>query len=755
MIQPRVTIATPEEPAPRASTSLTHRAKTRRNRPARAHSRTGRQDLGRDHRRRRAQRPGLRGLSGARRQARAGPRSRQRVGGACTIEEPLPGVRMSPCAYLAGLLHPLVVEELELPARGFRWTPAVNGLFVPFHDGSSVQLWDDDDRCEAEIRTLRPGDVEGWRAMCARHAPAPRCAAARRRRCRRISGSATRPRARRSKSGSATTRKPARLLFDWSMVEFVEHYLRRRAAADRLPRPGRHRHQRQPLRPGHGLDPLPPRLGPAGRNARHVGLRRGRHGHGLVLLLRRRARGRAPSSRRRAGRRRSFPAKASLLEGGERIAAPVVVSNADPRRTLATARRRAPTRPGARASKQFPSKAARSSSTSCSRELPNFTARPGTNQPHHYGQINTPLTKDEWKAGFAAARRGELPEHLWSELYFQSVHDPTVAPRGHAHHERLRAVRAVHVRRTATWDSRRDEVRDLALDSIGRFCSNIDTDAVIDAQVLGPPDIEQKVGLTGGHIFQGECLPPYMWDKPPHRAHADARRLPLRRLHASRRQRDRHQRPQRRDGRSRRHESPSNASRPPPIAACERRTPLADLAAPPLPSPASGKPGSPTLKRSLRFRDLTLFYVVTILSIRWIATAAAAGPGTLVVWVARAPRLLPPARRQRPGAGLALSRRRRPLRLDARSLRRRHRLPGRLDLLDVQPALLSGHPLLRRWLRAVCLRPPRTLRSPPALRTTWASRSSGSPSSWCSTSAASSPASGSTTSARSATGSPS
>ena len=61
-----------------------------------------------------------------------------------------------------------------------------------------------------------------------------------------------------------------------------------------------------------------------------------------------------------------------------------------------------------------------------------------------------------------------------------------------------------------TWDSRRLEVRQLALDSLGRFCSNIDS-AVIDAQVLGPPDIEQKVGLTGGHIFQGECLPPYMW----------------------------------------------------------------------------------------------------------------------------------------------------------------------------------------------------------------------------------------------------
>jgi glutamate:GABA antiporter len=60
---------------------------------------------------------------------------------------------------------------------------------------------------------------------------------------------------------------------------------------------------------------------------------------------------------------------------------------------------------------------------------------------------------------------------------------------------------------------------------------------------------------------------------------------------------------------------------------------LADLATPPIPSPADGKPAGPTLKRSLRFRDLTLFYVVTILSIRWVATAATAGPGTLVVWV--------------------------------------------------------------------------------------------------------------------------
>src|SRR6266568_8996829 len=38
-------------------------------------------------------------------------------------------------------------------------------------------------------------------------------------------------------------------------------------------------------------------------------------------------------------------------------------------------------------------------------------------------------------------------------------------------------------------------------------------------------------------------------------------------------------------------------------------------------------------KRVMGFRDLVLFYVVTGISLRWIATAASAGPSSIVIWL--------------------------------------------------------------------------------------------------------------------------
>jgi phytoene dehydrogenase-like protein len=454
---------------------------------------------------------GHNGLACAAYLARAGKRvlvleARARVGGACTIEEPFPGVYMSPCAYLAGLLHPLVARELNLAERGFQWTPAVNGLFVPFLDGSSIQLWDDDEACEAEVRRFAPADVTGWRAM--------NDVIRRLRDSLRPEGDqdawiGDAPTAEEIDRRLGEDAEAKHLLYDWSMAEFAERYLR----DERL--------QSAYLGQGViGTNASPFDAGTASIRFHHASGRLGgmpgmwgyvRGGMGMVSFY-------FCDAAREAGAvvasgvpvAQIVPGEGVVLEGGERIRAAVVVSNADPRRTL--------TMLGQDADSGWRAQVERVPIEGCTvklnvllRELPNFIARPGVDASHHYGQINAPLTHEEWKAGYAASRRGELPEKLWCELYFQSVHDPTVVPAGQ-HTMSVFAQYVPYRFAQGTWDERRDEVKRLALESLGRYCSNMDS-AVMDAQVLGPPDIEEKVGLTGGHIFQGECLPAYMWAK--------------------------------------------------------------------------------------------------------------------------------------------------------------------------------------------------------------------------------------------------
>ncbi len=454
---------------------------------------------------------GHNGLTCATYLARAGKRvlvleSRERVGGACTMERPFPGVRMSPCAYLAGLLHPLVIEELNLAGRGFHWIPAVNGLFLPFLDGSSVQLWEDDEACEREIRKLAPGDVNGWKAMgnvIRRLRDALRPADG------RDLWIGDPPSDQEIDSRLGGDNEARQLLLHWSMAEFVERYIKDERLQYGYLGQGVIGTNASPFDPGTASIRFHHASGRLGGMPGMWGYVQG--GMGMVSFL-------LCDAAREAGAQvatgvaveRIVPGEGVLLEAGEQLFAPVVISNADPVVTLRLL--------GNSASCEFRSRVEKLPIVGCTvkvsvllSELPNFISRPGFNQPHHYGQINAPLTHAEWKSGFAAARQGELPEHLWCELYFQSAADASVASPGR-HTMSVFAQYVPYSFATGSWDDHRERVRKLIFDSIGRYCSNIPA-AVIDSQVLGPPDIERKTGLTGGHIFQGECLPGHMWSR--------------------------------------------------------------------------------------------------------------------------------------------------------------------------------------------------------------------------------------------------
>jgi phytoene dehydrogenase-like protein len=454
---------------------------------------------------------GHNGLTAAAYLARAGRRvlvleARERIGGACTLEETWPGYRVSPCAYLAGLLHPLVIEELELRRRGFRWIPADGGLFVPFEDGTSVQLWEDEERCLAEVERLSPGDVDGYRAMSAL--------------LRRVADLLRPPDERDVWLGRAPSRgelaarvehdpEALGLLFEWSQAELLDRYLDDSRLRSALMGQGVIGTNASPFDAGtasihfhHSSGRVDPDL--PGTWGFVVG------GMGTVSFL-------LHDAATEAGAvvaagvpvAAIVPQEGVVLDDGTTIHAPVVVANADPQVTLRLLGEHADTAWRAEV-EAVPTLGCTAKVTLALSRPPDFVARPGGEGEHHRAQVNTPLTDEQWRAGFAAASAGGLPELLWTEDYLQTAFDPSIAPPG----KHLMSVFAQYVpyHLDGGWDVRRDEVGRLAIASIGRFCRGFE-DSVEHVEVLGPPDIEREVGLTGGHIFQGECLPEHMWDR--------------------------------------------------------------------------------------------------------------------------------------------------------------------------------------------------------------------------------------------------
>src|SRR5437588_330401 len=82
------------------------------------------------------------------------------VGGCCVTEEIAPGCRASTTSYIASLLRPEVILDLELASHGLRMVPCDPMLQVPFLDGQIVPWWADRDRTVAELRKISVKDAE-------------------------------------------------------------------------------------------------------------------------------------------------------------------------------------------------------------------------------------------------------------------------------------------------------------------------------------------------------------------------------------------------------------------------------------------------------------------------------------------------------------------------------------------------------------------------------------------------------------------
>ena len=207
------------------------------------------------------------------------------------------------------------------------------------------------------------------------------------------------------------------------------------------------------------------------------------------------------------------PGEGIQVDDGAAIRGRVVISNADPTRTLALLEAGAADGPSIRA---FAGRVGEWTCVSpvvkvnCAlSRLPTFPAARGDPTVFR-AQVEIARGIDETQDAFRAASRGE-PAPEWCELYFQTAYDASVAPDG-CHTMSVFAQYAPYELASGSWDTRREEIGDATLAAIARVAPDV-AGCVIEREVLGPPDVEARIGLTGGHIFQGECLPDQMWQR--------------------------------------------------------------------------------------------------------------------------------------------------------------------------------------------------------------------------------------------------
>ena len=449
---------------------------------------------------------GHNGLTAAAYLARAGMsvlvlEQRARLGGACTLERPFrdPEFVMSPCAYLVGLLHPVVIEELELARRGYRMFLCDPTQWTPFDDGSSLTQWQDPERTAREVAAIAPHDVAGFLAYGALFD---------RVRARLRTG------ARDTWIGDAPD--PAEL--DDLLADDPEAHavVLHEPIADVVER---HVHDSRLRAALHGQGLIgtfagPREPGTAWIHAHHqLGLLGGwgyvEGGMGRVSECLADAAREAGAVVRTGVEVAAIVAGEGVrLAGGETISARRVLSNADPRRTLSLIDGAVPDDFRGRIDAWEMNSPVVKVNCALAR-LPEFSAAPGRPADVYRAQVEITGSIDATQAACETARTGVVAP-AWAELYFQTAYDPTVAPRG-VHTMSVFAQYAPYELPDG-WDGHREEIGDAVLGLVAQFAPDVG-DCVVEREVLGPPDVEARVGLTGGHIFQGECLPHQMWHR--------------------------------------------------------------------------------------------------------------------------------------------------------------------------------------------------------------------------------------------------
>jgi len=436
---------------------------------------------------------------------------REILGGLAATEELFSAYRFNIGAAGASMFSPKVIKDLALEKSGLRFIDNEAAVFAPQPDGTALTLWRENKRCIESIAGMAPTDAERFQAYL------------------------TEQQAMVKSLGTALSRTPPDLghasageLLPWlkvgwklrrsgrpDMMEFlrvlplpVRDYLdgwfANKALKGVLSVPAVAGGMPGPYAAGTTLMMLYHQLGGMNGGYRTTRFVQGGVGQLSDTLA---AVARSYGAEIEIGVRVDSVimdderARGVILANGDAVAAQVIISNADPRRTffdLVGGAHLEPTFMREVANIRYRGMTA--SVNLALSDLPAFTAATSTEQLTGYITIAPSIEYIE--RAYDAAKYGRISPQLVLEANIPSLLDPTLAPEGHH-------VMSITVQYTpyhlagGNWDDQREKLGDQVVETLAQYAPEL-PGLVVQRHVTTPLDWERDFSLTEGQIFHGQ-----------------------------------------------------------------------------------------------------------------------------------------------------------------------------------------------------------------------------------------------------------
>ena len=456
---------------------------------------------------------------------------RDLVGGAAATEEPWPGYRVSSASYVVSLMPPQVVRELDLKRFGYEVSIITPDYFVPFPDGTSLTLWGDVERDVANIARFNERDAAAYVAfdryfdrvarllkdllfvvppnMNLRDLPKWAATAGR---FRKWSG----------RDLHETVR-----LFTMSAADFLDEWFEDERVKGALATQAIIGAWCGPMTPGSAYVLMHHWIGEVDGHAGAWGWVKGGMG-GISQAMARAAEAAGAEIRTSAEVDRvainaSGRAVGVALVDGSLVRAQRIVSCAHPVTTYLSlvGEERLPG-DVVRDVKRYRT---RSGSVKLNVALSELPAFPSWDQQGelHKGLVAVSPSVEYLERAWDDAKYGRMSEHPYVEVVFPTAHEPEgLAPKG-KHLMLAFSQYGPYELADGSWDDGgRDEYAARVLKALGGFAPMLES-SVEHLEVLTPKDIEDRFGLIGGNIMQGELTPDQLFSFRPIPGHGDYR----------------------------------------------------------------------------------------------------------------------------------------------------------------------------------------------------------------------------------------